>query len=157
MCCSVAADESRHLSWCLQRLDELGYHYGCMVSHDLLWEGCQLSQHDLGARLAIVPMSQEARGLDAGDRLFKRLVGMGDNRTAAIVKQVRFTPPCASGAASTHPPSLKSAAALPPLQNTPTLLQIATEERAHVAVGGCRRPRPLLLALLRTVEAHVDM
>lgn len=46
-----------------------------------------------------VPALQEARGLDAGDRLSKRLVGMGDNRTAAIVRQ------------------------------------IATEERAHVAVG----------------------
>lgn len=95
----VADDESRHLSWCLQRLEELGFEYGCMPAHDLLWEGCQLSQHDLGARLAVVPMGQEARGLDAGDRLAKRLVGMGDNRTAAIVRR------------------------------------IATEERAHVAVG----------------------
>lgn len=31
---------------------------------------------------------QEARGLDAGDRLAKRLVGMGDNRTAAIVWRI---------------------------------------------------------------------
>lgn len=140
----VADDESRHLSWCLQRLEELGFEYGCMPAHDLLWEGCQLSQHDLGARLAVVPMGQvraggrqaacascdtntiggrlrsshcagsatplqvaiqgcegltrlpapanvvqEARGLDAGDRLAKRLVGMGDNRTAAIVRRVR--------------------------------------------------------------------
>lgn len=31
---------------------------------------------------------QEARGLDAGDRLAQRLVGMGDNRTSAIVRRI---------------------------------------------------------------------
>lgn len=35
-----------------------------------------------------MPLLQEARGLDAGDRLSKRLVGLGDNRTAAIVRQI---------------------------------------------------------------------
>lgn len=39
-------------------------------------------------RLAIVPMSQEARGLDAGQRLATRLVGAGDNRSASIVKRI---------------------------------------------------------------------
>ena len=39
-------------------------------------------------RLAIVPMSQEARGLDAGQRLVERLVGAGDRRSAAIVAQI---------------------------------------------------------------------
>lgn len=43
---------------------------------------------DLFARLAIVPMSQEARGLDAGKRLAEKLVGWGDNRTAAIVHRI---------------------------------------------------------------------
>lgn len=35
-----------------------------------------------------MPMSQEARGLDAGPRLAERLVGCGDNRTAAIVARI---------------------------------------------------------------------
>lgn len=39
-------------------------------------------------RLAIVPMSQEARGLDAGQRLATRLVGSGDNRSASIVNRI---------------------------------------------------------------------
>lgn len=84
----LADDEARHLEWCLQRMGELGYAYGCMPAHNLLWEGAAASAHDLGARLAIVPMSQEARGLDAGQRLAQRLVGWGDNRTAAIVAQI---------------------------------------------------------------------
>lgn len=39
-------------------------------------------------RLAVVPMSQEARGLDAGQRLATRLVGTGDNRSASIVNRI---------------------------------------------------------------------
>lgn len=35
----VADDESRHFGWCVQRLEELGYAYGDMPAHDLLWEG----------------------------------------------------------------------------------------------------------------------
>lgn len=84
----VADDESRHLSWCLQRLDELGYFYGCMPAHNLLWEGCEASANDVCDRMAVVPMSQEARGLDAGWRLRDKLVGWGDNRTAAIIHRI---------------------------------------------------------------------
>jgi uncharacterized ferritin-like protein (DUF455 family) len=84
----VADDESRHLGWCMQRLHELGVCYGDLPAHDLLWEGAAASRVDISARLAIVPMSQEARGLDAGPRLVKRLVGLGDNRTAAIVRRI---------------------------------------------------------------------
>lgn len=84
----MADDESRHLRWCIQRLRELGYDYGCMPAHNLLWEGCELSTNDIKDRLAIVPMSQEARGLDAGGRLTDRLVGFGDNRSAAIVARI---------------------------------------------------------------------
>jgi uncharacterized ferritin-like protein (DUF455 family) len=84
----IADDESRHLGWCLQRLEELGSYYGCMPAHNMLWEGCALSAGDVQARLAIVPMSQEARGLDAGGRLADRLVGWGDNRSAKIVAKI---------------------------------------------------------------------
>ncbi|KAL3145253.1 hypothetical protein ABBQ32_000996 [Trebouxia sp. C0010 RCD-2024] len=84
----VADDESRHLGWCLQRLEELGYAYGDMVAHSILWEGAQASTGDLAGRLAVVPMSQEARGLDAGPRLADKLVGCGDNRSAAIVSRI---------------------------------------------------------------------
>lgn len=73
---------------CVQRLRELGHDYGDMPAHDLLWAGCAASAADVSARLAIVPMSQEARGLDAGPRLVGRLVGLGDNRSAAIVRRI---------------------------------------------------------------------
>lgn len=86
--CRVADDESRHLGWTLQRMKELGTHYGDMPAHNLLWDGCIASAADVRERLAVVPMSQEARGLDAGGRLSERLVGWGDNVSAAIVARI---------------------------------------------------------------------
>ena len=83
----------------MQRLRALGHDYGDMPGHDLLWRTAQVSRHDLTARLALVPMSQEARGLDAGPRLVDRLVSLGDRSSAQLVQR------------------------------------IASEERAHVAVG----------------------
>ena len=84
----VADDESRHLSWCLQRLGELGHSYGEIDAHDMLWLGCYDSRENELDRMAVVPMAQEARGLDAGPRLREKLVGRGDNRSAAIIERI---------------------------------------------------------------------
>jgi uncharacterized ferritin-like protein (DUF455 family) len=84
----VADDESRHLRWCLQRLEELGHPYGSMPAHNILWEGAQHSSSAVTDRLVVIPLIQEARGLDAGPRLADRMVGCGDNRSAAIVRRI---------------------------------------------------------------------
>lgn len=84
----VADDESRHFAWCTQRLSELGFRYGDMPAHNMLWRECQKSSDDVSARLAAIPLVQEARGLDAGPRLVKKLVGFGDHRTADIVARI---------------------------------------------------------------------
>ncbi|CAI7777530.1 unnamed protein product [Closterium sp. NIES-54] len=84
----VADDESRHLAWCLQRLEEMGHSYGDMPAHNLLWRDCEKSANHVQDRLAVIPMVQEARGLDAGPRLVERLVGLGDNRSAAVVAKI---------------------------------------------------------------------
>jgi len=84
----VADDESRHLGWCLQRLDELGVQYGSIPAHDMLWQGAYDSRDSLAARLAVVPCVQEARGLDAGPRLTTRLNSNNDHRTADIVDRI---------------------------------------------------------------------
>ena len=47
----VADDESRHLSWCLQRLEELGFAYGDMVAHSILWDGAEASSGESLMRL----------------------------------------------------------------------------------------------------------
>ncbi|XP_021744947.1 uncharacterized protein LOC110710913 [Chenopodium quinoa] len=84
----VADDESRHFAWCSQRLSELGFSYGDMPAHNLLWRECQKSSNDVAARLAAIPLVQEARGLDAGPRLVKKLIGFGDKQTSRIVAQI---------------------------------------------------------------------
>ena len=84
----VADDESRHLGWCLQRLQEMGVAYGDIPAHNVLWEGAQSTADSLPARLAVVPCMQEARGLDAGPRLVSKLRGRGDNRSADIIERI---------------------------------------------------------------------
>ncbi|XP_057455579.1 uncharacterized protein LOC130746850 [Lotus japonicus] len=84
----VADDESRHFSWCSQRLAELGFKYGDMPAHNLLWRECEKSSDNVAARLAVIPLVQEARGLDAGPRLVQKLVGFGDNWTSKIVARI---------------------------------------------------------------------
>jgi hypothetical protein len=57
----VADDESRHLSWCLQRLNELGYAYGDMVAHSILWDGAQASSGESYAlQTHAIPISRYA-------------------------------------------------------------------------------------------------
>ncbi|XP_023530441.1 uncharacterized protein LOC111793010 [Cucurbita pepo subsp. pepo] len=84
----VADDESRHFTWCSQRLAELGFKYGDMAAHNLLWRECEKSSDNVAARLAAIPLVQEARGLDAGPRLVKKLIGFGDHRTSDIVARI---------------------------------------------------------------------
>ncbi|KAL8151109.1 hypothetical protein V2J09_020917 [Rumex salicifolius] len=84
----VADDESRHFGWCSQRLAELGFSYGDMPAHNLLWRECEKSSDNVAARLATIPLVQEARGLDAGPRLVQKLIGFGDHRTSHIVAKI---------------------------------------------------------------------
>ncbi|XP_010522141.1 PREDICTED: uncharacterized protein LOC104800864 [Tarenaya hassleriana] len=84
----VADDESRHFLWCSQRLAELGFKYGDMPANNLLMRECEKSSDNVAGRLAVIPLVQEARGLDAGPRLVKRLMGFGDHRTSKIVAKI---------------------------------------------------------------------
>ncbi|XP_048233337.1 uncharacterized protein HI_0077 [Ricinus communis] len=84
----VADDESRHFAWCSQRLADLGFKYGDMPAHNLLWRECKKSSDSVAARLAVIPLVQEARGLDAGPRLVQKLIGFGDSKTSKIVARI---------------------------------------------------------------------
>ncbi|KAL6538339.1 hypothetical protein OROGR_012327 [Orobanche gracilis] len=59
-----------------------------MPAHSFLWRECEKSSDNVAARLAVIPLVQEARGLDAGPRLVNKLVGFGDNRTSNIVAKI---------------------------------------------------------------------
>ena len=83
----VADDEARHFGMVDERLRQLGSSYGALPAHKLLWEQAVLTQDDVAARIALVPLVQEARGLDAGPRLVQRLRG-ADPQSAAVIAQI---------------------------------------------------------------------
>ena len=61
----VAYEESQHFQMLHQHLNSLGYRYGDFDAHDGLWHMCQKTADDVLARMALVPRTLEARGLDA--------------------------------------------------------------------------------------------
>jgi uncharacterized ferritin-like protein (DUF455 family) len=69
----VAAEEATHFKMLQELLQQLGYEYGDFPAHDGLWEMCVKTQHDVTARMALVPRTLEARGLDATPLIQARL------------------------------------------------------------------------------------
>ena len=61
----VADEEALHFSLIHQHLQGMGRRYGDFVAHDGLWSMCEKTKDDVVARMALVPRTLEARGLDA--------------------------------------------------------------------------------------------
>ena len=85
---SVAADEAMHFALINRHLAQLGSFYGALPVHDGLWEASHATRHDVAARLAIVPMVLEARGLDVTPATILRVHGQGDERGARILERI---------------------------------------------------------------------
>ncbi|WP_207478237.1 ferritin-like domain-containing protein [Arenibaculum pallidiluteum] len=83
---SVAHDEARHFGMLARRLEELGSAYGALPAHDGLWQASQETAHDMAARLAIVPLVLEARGLDVTPATVENLRRFGDDPSADILQ-----------------------------------------------------------------------
>jgi len=82
---NVAQEEARHFTLLRNHLVALGYDYGDFPAHGALWEMAEKTRHDLLARLALVPRTLEARGLDASPPIRAKLVGAGDQRAGEIL------------------------------------------------------------------------
>jgi uncharacterized ferritin-like protein (DUF455 family) len=61
----VAQEETRHFELLQTLLVTLGHSYGGFTAHDGLWHMCEVTRGDITARMALVPRTLEARGLDA--------------------------------------------------------------------------------------------
>jgi uncharacterized ferritin-like protein (DUF455 family) len=85
---SVGADEAMHFALLDRRLKSLGSFYGAMPAHDGLWEAAEKTEGDVLARLAVVPMVLEARGLDVTPATIDRFEAAGDQRSAAIIHRI---------------------------------------------------------------------
>ncbi|KDR28158.1 MULTISPECIES: ferritin-like domain-containing protein [Caballeronia] len=81
----VAAEEAHHFSLLSARLADFGHAYGDFPAHDGLWDMAQRTRGDVLARMALVPRTLEARGLDASPPIRKRLAQAGDHASAAIL------------------------------------------------------------------------
>jgi uncharacterized ferritin-like protein (DUF455 family) len=82
---SVAKDEARHFSLLQAHLKTLGYDYGDFTAHNGLWDMAEVTKHDPLARMALVPRTLEARGLDASPQVRNKLQSSGDKKGADIV------------------------------------------------------------------------
>lgn len=84
----VAAEEAMHFALIDRRLRALGAAYGDLPAHDGLWEAAEATAHDAAARLAIVPLVLEARGLDVTPQTITRLTIAGDYDSARILARI---------------------------------------------------------------------
>jgi uncharacterized ferritin-like protein (DUF455 family) len=81
----VAAEEARHFTLLAAHLRTLGWAYGDFSGHDSLWEMVAKTRGDVLARMALVPRTMEARGLDAIPPLRAKLAQAGDEAAARIL------------------------------------------------------------------------
>lgn len=84
----VGADEAMHFALLDRRLRQLGSRYGALPAHGGLWEAAEATAHDVAARLAVVPMVLEARGLDVTPATITRFEAAGDLATARILTRI---------------------------------------------------------------------
>jgi uncharacterized ferritin-like protein (DUF455 family) len=81
----VAAEEAHHFSLLAAHLAALGHAYGDFDAHDGLWEMVEKTRHDAIARMALVPRTLEARGLDATPPMQAKFAQAGDMRAVEIL------------------------------------------------------------------------
>ncbi|HUT51441.1 MAG TPA: ferritin-like domain-containing protein [Alphaproteobacteria bacterium] len=84
----VAGEEAKHFTLLSDRLAALGAAYGDLPAHDGLWEAAESTAHDLLARLAVVPLVLEARGLDVTPTMIARMTRYEDHQTAAVLTTI---------------------------------------------------------------------
>ena len=84
----VAFEEAKHFRMVRDRLRDLGADYGDMPAHDGLWQAAHSTRNDLTARLAVVPLILEARGLDVTPSLQEKMRETGDMESAEVLKVI---------------------------------------------------------------------
>jgi len=85
---NVAAEEARHFAMLADRLMQCGAAYGDLPAHDGLWLAALSTSDDLAARLVLIPLTLEARGVDITPQTIARLRSAGDVETAAVLDTI---------------------------------------------------------------------
>ncbi len=81
----VAVEEAYHFSLLNAHLQTFGFTYGDFAGHNSLWEMVDRTKNDVLARMALVPRTMEARGLDATPLTRNKFAQVGDTQMAEIL------------------------------------------------------------------------
>ncbi len=81
----VAAEEASHFRMLRDHLRDMGHDYGDFPAHQGLWTMCEKTAHDIVGRMALVPRTLEARGLDATPTIQRKLTQVGTPDALAAV------------------------------------------------------------------------
>ena len=84
----VASEEALHFTLLREHLHSLGVQYGDFDAHDGLWHMTRSTAGDITARMALVPRTLEARGLDATPPIQAKLRQAGDLRAVEILEVI---------------------------------------------------------------------
>ncbi|MFC6280262.1 MULTISPECIES: ferritin-like domain-containing protein [Polaromonas] len=82
----VAAEEAQHFSLLRSHLKTMGYDYGDFPAHTGLWDMTEKTRGDVLARMALVPRTLEARGLDATPPMQAKLRKVGTAQALRAVE-----------------------------------------------------------------------
>ncbi len=86
--CRVAAEEAEHFLLLNEALARHGAAYGDLPAHDGLWEAAADTADEILARLAVVPLVLEVRGLDVTPPMAARLRDAGDEANALVLDRI---------------------------------------------------------------------
>ncbi|KAI1152473.1 hypothetical protein F4825DRAFT_307906 [Nemania diffusa] len=81
----VANDEAKHFSLLRARLEELGSRFGALPVHHGLWESATMTAHDLRARISVIALVHEARGLDINPLTIDKFRIAGDLESVEVM------------------------------------------------------------------------
>lgn len=84
----IAAEEALHFAVIDRHLRTMGSFYGALPAHGGLWDAAHETRHDVAARLAVVPMVLEARGLDVTPAMLERVRESGDRTGSKILTRI---------------------------------------------------------------------
>jgi uncharacterized ferritin-like protein (DUF455 family) len=82
----VAKEEAYHFSLVNEHLHSLGFSYGDFPAHNSLWEMVERTTDSVLARMALVPRTMEARGLDAVPAIRDRFKQIKETRAVEILE-----------------------------------------------------------------------
>lgn len=84
----AADDEAKHFGLVCDALEAKGSHYGAMPAHAGMWRAATDTAGDILARLAVVPMVLEARGLDVSPQMIDLFAAHGEAQALAALQVI---------------------------------------------------------------------